>query len=211
MKDGNRTARPALIVVNGLSGTGKTGLALRLAGDLALPCVGNDQLKEVIFDTLGHSDLAWSERLGVTSSALLWSVCGSIVCAGSSLVIENHFKADVDAPKLRDLQVRCRPRIVEIHCYADREVLVERVQERVATGDRHPGHGEQDDETLHGTVIPNLKTDRDPLLEAPDLYILVDTASGDDGETDPPYDALLTEVRAFLTGTHPESPPVTGG
>lgn len=198
---------PALIVVNGLSGTGKSGLARRLAADLALPCVGNDQLKEVIFDTLGWSDLAWSERLGVTSSALLWSVCGSIVGAGSSLVIENHFKADVDAPRLRDLQVRRRPRIVEIHCHADRDVLVRRVKERIAKGDRHPGHGEQDDATLHGTVIPNLKTDCDPLLEAPDLYILVDTGVGDDGETDPPYDALLAEVRDFLTGAHPGSPP----
>ena len=203
--------RPALIVVNGLSGTGKSGLAQRLAADLGLPCVGNDQLKEVIFDTLGWSDLAWSERLGDTSSALLWSVCGSIVCAGSSLVIENHFKADVDAPRLRDIQARCRPRIVEIHCYADREVLVRRVQERIAKGDRHPGHGEQDEETLHGTVIPNLKTDRDPLLEAPDGYILVDTGVGDDGETAPPYDELLAEVRDFLTGAHPESPPVTEG
>jgi len=203
--------RPALIVVNGLSGTGKSSLAQRLAADLGLPCVGNDQLKEVIFNTLGWSNLAWSERLGVTSSALLWSVCGSIVCAGSSLVIENHFKADVDAPKLRDLQARCRPRIVEIHCHAERKVLVRRVKARITEGDRHPGHGEDDERTLYDTVIPNLKTDRDPLLEAPDLYILVDTGTGDDSETDPPYDALLAEVRDFLTGAHLGSPPVTDG
>lgn len=152
--------RPALIVVNGLSGTGKSGLAQRLAGYLSLPCVGNDQLKEVIFDTLGWSDLAWSERLGDTSSALLWSVCESIVCAGSALVIENHFKPDVDGPRLRDIQGRCRPRIVEIHCCADRDVLVRRVEERIARGDRHPGHGEQDQQTLHQTVIPNLTATR---------------------------------------------------
>jgi len=211
MEDGTPTERPALIVVNGLSGSGKSGLAQRLAVDLALPCVGNDQLKEVIFDTLGWSDLAWSERLGVTSSALLWSVCDSIVRAGHSLVIENHFKPDVDAPQLREVQARCRPRIVEIHCYADRDVLVQRVKERIARGDRDPGHGEQDQQTLHGTVIPNLKTDRDPLLDAPDLYILVDTGACDDGETKPPYEALLAEVRDFLTGAHPESPPLTPG
>jgi hypothetical protein len=90
-------------------------------------------------------------------------------------------------------------------------VLVERVQERIAAGDRHPGHGEQDDETLHGTVIPNLRDDRDPLFEAPDRYIKVDTGPGDGGETDPPHGVLLAELRDFLTGEHPESPPVAGG
>lgn len=193
--------RPALIVVNGLSGTGKTGLARRLAADIGLPCVGNDQLKEVLFDTLGWSDLAWSERLGVTSSALLWSVCESIVCAGHSLVIENHFKPDVDAPRLREIQERYGPRIAEIHCYADREVLVQRVKERIARGDRHPGHGEQDQQTLHETVIPNLLTDRDPLLDAPDFYILVDTGDLSDAA----YADLLSKLEDFLAGAHPVS------
>ena len=45
--------RANLIVVSGLSGTGtgKSGLAWRFARYLRYPCFGNDQLKEVIFDT----------------------------------------------------------------------------------------------------------------------------------------------------------------
>ena len=193
--------RATLIVVNGLSGTGKTGLARRLAGDLKLPCVGNDQLKETMFDTLGWSDLAWSERLQTTSSALLWSVTDSIICAGHSLVIENHFHAEVDAPRLRELHQQHNPRIAEIHCYADRELLVQRVQERIEQGDRHPGHGETDQQTLEGTVIPNLREDSDPWLEEPDFYILVDMGEFDDAA----YEDLRCKVEDFMAGATPVS------
>lgn len=191
--------QPVLIVVNGLSGTGKTGLARRLAGDMRLPCVGNDQLKEVMFDTLGWSDLAWSERLQVTSSALLWSVTDSIVCAGHSLVIENHFHEEIDAPRLRELHERYDVRIAEIHCYADRELLVRRVQERIEKGDRHPGHGETDRQTLEGTVIPNLRHDSDPWLEEPDFYILIDMGEFDDDA----YEDLRCKVEDFMAGATP--------
>jgi predicted kinase len=190
---------PILIVVNGLSGTGKTGLARRLAEDLSLPCIGNDQLKEVLFDTVGWSDLEWSKQLQKAASALLWSVTDSVLEAGHSLVIENAFDAGIDAPRLAEIQSRLDPRIAEIHCYADREVLVKRVKERMAKGDRHPGHGEQDQATLHEEVIPNLRKDPDALLEAPDFYIMIDTAEVPDSE----YEDLRDKVRVFMAGEEP--------
>ena len=192
--------RPVLIVVNGLSGTGKTGLAKRLATDLGLPCIGNDQLKEVLFDTVGWSDLEWSKQLQTASSSLLWSVTESVLEAGHSIMIENAFDREIDAPRLRDIQQRLGPRIAEIHAYADREVLVERVKERMERGDRHPGHGEQDKETLHGEVIPNLRNDPDHLLEEPDFYILIDTAEVPDSE----YEDLRAKVQAFMAGNEPD-------
>lgn len=191
---------PILFVVNGLSGTGKTGLARRLANDLGLPCIGNDQLKEVLFDTVGWSDLEWSKQLQKAASALLWSVSESVLEAGHSLVIENAFDDGIDAPRLADIQQRLDPRIAEIHCYADREVLVQRVKERMERGDRHPGHGEQDQETLQGEVIPNLREDPDALLEAPDFYIMIDTAEVPDSE----YEDLHAKVCAFMAGVEPE-------
>jgi predicted kinase len=184
-----------LLIVNGLSGTGKSGIARRLAGDLGLPCIGNDQLKEVLFDTLGWSDLEWSKKLGTTSSAVLWSVSRSMVEAGKSLVIEGAFHATEDGPRLRGLREQFNPRIAEIHCYASRDVLVRRVKERAESGDRHPGHGDQDEAALHAEVIPDLLTDPDPLLDAPDCYILLNT----EGEmTDEEYGELLEKVRAFI-------------
>jgi predicted kinase len=186
-----------LIVVNGLSGTGKTGLAKRLAADLRLPCIGNDQLKEVLFDTLGWSDLDWSEKLGTASSALLWSACRSLLEAGQSLVIEGAFHADEDGPRLRALQQQFGPRIAEIHCYASREVLVQRVKERAESGERHPGQGDQDREALREEVIPDLLTDPDPLLDAPHFYILLNT---EEELTDEKYAELRGKVCTFIEG-----------
>ena len=166
-----------------------------MAADLTLPCVGNDQLKEVLFDTLGWSDLEWSKKLGTSSSALLWSVGRSMVEAGKSLVIEGAFHAAEDGPRLRGLREQFNPRIAEIHCFASRDVLARRVRERAESGDRHPGHGDQDDAALHEEVIPDLLTDPDPLLDAPDCYILLNT---EDEMTDEKYGELLEKVRTFL-------------
>jgi len=184
-----------LIVVNGLSGTGKSGLARHIARDLAYPCFGNDQLKEVLFDTLGWSDLEWSKRLSTSSSALLWSVARSMLEAGQSLVVEGAFHADEDGPRLVGLREQFRPRIAEIHCFASREVLARRVKERAESGDRHPGHGDQDMEALHEEVIPDLLTDPDPLLDAPDCYILLNT---EEEMTDEKYLDLLGKVREVI-------------
>ena len=186
--------QPALILVNGLSGTGKSGLAAKLAGDLGLPYFGNDQLKEVIFDTLGWDDLEWSKKLGPVSSALLWSVCQNMLAAGQSLLIESVFHIEADSACLRSVQEQFQPRIAEIHCHAPRELLAERVKERAESGDRHPGHGDQDDEALHEEVIPDLLEDPDPLLEAPDLYILVNTEEFSDEQ----YEELKDKVQTFM-------------
>jgi predicted kinase len=188
-------ARPNLIVVNGLSGTGKTGIAKRLAADLGLPCIGNDQLKEVLFDTLGWTDLEWSKKLGVASAGLLWSVCRSLLEAGQSFVIEGAFHIEDDGPRLRGLRELFDPRIAEVHCFARREVLAQRVKERAESGERHPGHGDQDLEALREEVIPDLLTDPDPLLDAPDCYILVNT---EDEMTDESWAELCDRVRLFI-------------
>ena len=190
-------SKAVLIIINGLSGTGKSGLARRLATDLQLPCIGNDQLKEVLFDTLGWDDLELSEMLGIASSAILWSVTGSIVGAGQSLVIESAFHRDRDAPQLREIAQNLRPLVIEIHCFAARSVLIERVKARTEKGDRHPGHGDQDREALEDQVIPELKAADDHLLDAADLYIPFDAAD----ESDEAYENLRTQVKQFMEGT----------
>jgi predicted kinase len=189
-------ANAALILINGLSGTGKSNLAERLAGDIRLPLINNDAIKEVLFDTLGWSDLEWSDRLGITSSHLLWLVTRSLLTADQSLIIESAFHAEHDGPRLAKVKEEFAPRVAEIHCVADRRVLAERVKERAESGERHPGHGDQDEQALHEEVIPEVLTDPDPLLEAPDYYIVVNTEE----ITDEKYREMLGGVQTFLAG-----------
>jgi predicted kinase len=189
-------ANAALILVNGLSGTGKSNLAGRLANDIHLPLISNDALKEVLFDTLGWSDLEWSDKLGVTSAHLLWLVTRELLTADVSLIIESAFHAEHDGPRLARVKDEFQPRVAEIHCVADRAVLAERVEERAESGERHPGHGDQDERTLYGEVIPDLLTDPDPLLPGSDYYLVVDTEEISDRK----YREVLTGVEAFLAG-----------
>ena len=55
------------IVVSGLPGSGKTALARALAGELRIPLLSKDVIKEALYDGLGIGDVEWSKRLGRAS------------------------------------------------------------------------------------------------------------------------------------------------
>jgi len=66
-----------LVLVTGPPASGKTSLAQPLARHLGLPLLGKDTIKEVLFDSLGTGDRAWSRRLGAASYAVLLELAGS--------------------------------------------------------------------------------------------------------------------------------------
>jgi predicted kinase len=131
---------PLLVIVTGLPCTGKTTLALRLAGDFGLPFVNKDGLKERLFDRLGWQDRAWSQRLGLASYDLLYYFLEGQLQAGRSCIVESNFKAQIDAPKFLALKDRYPFYPFQIFCRADGAVLLERFRLRSKSGIRHPGH-----------------------------------------------------------------------
>jgi predicted kinase len=132
---------PLLIVIWGWPGTGKTTLARRLARDLELPLVHKDGVKEKLFDSLGWNDRAWSKQLSRASNALLFYFAESLLAAGQAVVIESNFDEGAAAP-LRRLQARYNALLIQIHCQARPETLLQRWQARAASGLRHPGHAD---------------------------------------------------------------------
>ena len=83
--------RPSLIIVAGPPCTGKSTLALRLAIDLSLPLIAKDHIKEILFDSLGWKDRAWSRQLGQLTYELLYHFVEVELRAGCSCIVESNF------------------------------------------------------------------------------------------------------------------------
>ena len=131
---------PILLLISGAPCTGKTTLGARLAADLGLPFIYKDGIKERLFDRLGSKDVAFSRLLSLATYDILYYCVQSQLEAGRSLAVEANFKIQVDSAKFHDIQQRYGVQLLQIHCHASREALLERFKRRGESPGRHPGH-----------------------------------------------------------------------
>ena len=133
-------ADAVVVAVNGPPAAGKTTIARVLARELGLPLLSKDDLKEVLYDSLGTGDRAWSRRLGSATFELLFLLTERVLEAGGSPVVEANLDAEPACARFDALRHRHAFRLVELHLRAGEDVLRARFAERAASGDRHPGH-----------------------------------------------------------------------
>jgi predicted kinase len=183
-----------LILVSGLPASGKTSLAEEIGKALALPIFNKDAIKELLFDTLGWSSRDWSKKLGAASTELLWFITKRHLQAGASIVLESNFVKEFADPQIAKLRGEWPVRVIEVHCVAAREVLVERYRKRAEDGERHPGHMEWDEDDMEKDLIPQIRSAKDLTLDQAHALIEVDT--GDFDAVDTP--SVIAQVRAAL-------------
>ena len=128
-----------LLVVTGPPCAGKTTLAAQLGRELSLPVIHRDVLKEILFDTLGVKDRAWSREVGGSSYVLLYSFLESLLSAGYPCIVETSFERRASA-RLKNLCDTYNFTPVEILCTSDLETFRKRYQARLESGERHAGH-----------------------------------------------------------------------
>jgi len=188
---------PTLILVGGKPATGKTTIARRLASELRITCLSKDGFKEVLFDTLGWRDVAWSQTLGAASIELLYHVIEQHLATGQSLIAESNFDPMRTTRRLSELRGRVPFQVTQILCVADAATVLERYQARVDTGMRHPGHFDQ--ERL-GDLRDRVLREPNTPIDIEGTVIEVDTSDF----TTFDLDALIRRVRDTLLATEIE-------
>ncbi|MGI6201411.1 MAG: AAA family ATPase [Christensenellales bacterium] len=127
------------ILVAGPPASGKSTLAARLSARLGLPMASKDELKEVLFDTLGFSSRQEKVALGVAAMALLCAFAQAQMRVGKSFILENNFE-DVAKPPLQALLARYGYTPITLRMAGDPAVLYRRFLARNASPERHRGH-----------------------------------------------------------------------
>lgn len=182
-----------MIIVSGPPATGKTTLAEELSKVTDFPVISKDQIKELLFDSLGWKDRAWSKKLGKAGYDLLYYLLENFLASKTSLIVESNFQRNLDSSRFNILVEKYHLRIIQIICQTDGQILFERFKKRSESGQRHPGHRdhlnyEEYQETL-------LKGSSEP-LDIPSQIINFDTT--DIEQTG--YQPLFQKIKLLLNG-----------
>ncbi|MCB9151860.1 MAG: ATP-binding protein [Caldilineaceae bacterium] len=129
-----------VVIVTGPPAAGKTTLARQLATALDWPFLYKDGINEMLFDGLGFSDRAWSQKLGSVTWDVMLHFTELLIHSGGSFVVEGNFTEQHHAERFKQWREKYDCRYRQIHCDADVDVLYERYCARVESGERHPGH-----------------------------------------------------------------------
>jgi len=173
------TRQPALIVVTGRPGAGKTTLAQGLARAVRCPVVSRDEIKEGLVHTTGHDDA--SKNLQRHATETFFDVLALLLGRRISLVVEAAFQHNVWAPRLEPLRSVARVRIVL--CEIDSEcALARRAARTLGDPARVRIHPEGMGNNPPGSYDS-------PRLEVPTLR--VNTSDG----YEPAFDAILDFAR----------------
>jgi predicted kinase len=129
-----------LLIITGPPGAGKTNLGRYLSRELKLPFISKDDIKDILFETLGWKDRQWSMKLGQASFEILFHQLEQQIKVHQSAIVETAFIPKYHNTRFLDLKSRYNFEIVQIVCNAEVEVLYERFIQRTASKQRHPGH-----------------------------------------------------------------------
>ena len=111
-----------------------------IAAEFHMPLISKDDIKEIIFDGLGWHDREWSKKAGRTTFALIDYILEAQLKAGNSVMVESPYDPTFQNEKLQRWQRLYHFNAIQILCYAEGSVLLERFIQRSNSQERHPGH-----------------------------------------------------------------------
>jgi predicted kinase len=185
------TLHPFLIIITGRPAAGKSTLANWLAGELKIPVISKDRMREMLFDRLGWGDRAWASLLGRATIDLMFYFAHRQLESGYSIIMDNAFHPASSAPRFLALQAQTRAEMIQIVCNADSETLFQRFKDRAENGNRHPGHG---DAVVLDELRQHLAAELSPVMEIGGVTIELDTKDF----SEIAYQKTLRQVKKYM-------------
>ena len=177
---------PALVVVSGPIGAGKTTLAHQLARVAGCPAICRDEIKEGMAHCTPGFVPAPGDELTARTLPVFFGVLELLLRAGVTTVADAAFQDHVWRPRLEPLRGLARLRIA--HCVVTAEVAFRRARRRGEDNPLRSVHADpRPDADLAGFVRQRDAFDR-VSLEAP--WMEVDTTDG--------YQPGLDEIVRFI-------------
>lgn len=178
----------ALVLVNGLPGSGKTTLADRLAHVMGVPVLSKDRFKEAFADATG--DAVSAGQLGQLASETMWQLAAAVP---GMVIVESWWFVPRDLGYVTSGLARSgAPKVLQLWCSVPRSLARLRYKERA----RHWIHLEGD-----SAFTATVGWDQDPDPLPIDPTITVDTAK--------PVDVMLLGKRlrgALMDSDHSTIP-----
>lgn len=127
------------ILVTGIPATGKSTMAEAISGELNLPVISKDAIKELLFDNVGFQSRREKVNLGIASMEIMYYVAGQLMRAGQPFVLENNFEYSSEYG-IKNLLEKYQYPVLTITLTGDYKVIYQRFLERENSPDRHRGH-----------------------------------------------------------------------
>lgn len=179
-----------IVIIGGLPCTGKSFVAASLQRQLRWPLLAKDGFKETLFDALGGRDRDWSRELSRASYALLFEQLDQLIEADVNCIVEGNFRLEHE-PAL-ERQIAAPHRCIQILCKAEGATLLERFTARARSGQRHPGHVDQ--QSL-AELTPELLQGRAEPLRLSGLLFEFDSTNASPTQASAFIDAVVAATR----------------
>lgn len=128
-----------IILIAGMPASGKTTFAKHLSDELQIPMISKDEIKEILFDTVGFHSREEKVALGVGSMNIMYLFTESLMRTKKLIILENNFE-NISKPKLQELINKYHYTSITVLFYGDIKTIYNRFIERDKSPTRHRGH-----------------------------------------------------------------------